>query len=322
MAKDICVCLDFLTDAHKEKITRVARAGGYTVHFFNQDQKEEAAACGKTAEILYAGSATLLRQCQQLKWFCCFTAGVDRYCQDPTLFANPECLLTNSNVFGVTISEHTVMVALMLLRRMPLLLEGTARRQWPAPVPIRSIIGCELTMLGTGQIGQKVAERFRALGAQTILGVNRSGRAVEGFDGVYPLNRLEEVLPRTEILVMALPSTEETRHILNRTRLALLPPEALVINVGRGTAIDPEALKEALESGRLAGAALDVTEPEPLPPDHPLWGTPNLIITPHVSGNTTLPYTCDANVDSFCHDLENYLAGRPLDHLVDRKRGY
>ena len=102
----------------------------------------------------------------------------------------------------------------------------------------------------------------------------------------------------------------------------MLPERAYVVNVGRGSAIDQEALAEALREGRLAGAALDVVTPEPLPADHPLWDCPNTIITPHVSGNMSLGLTCDIDVDMFCADLGRYAAGEPLRNLVDRRRGY
>ena len=121
---------------------------------------------------------------------------------------------------------------------------------------------------------------------------------------------------------MSLPGTAETIHILNRERIALLPRSAYVVNVGRGTAVEQEPLIEALNGGRLAGAALDVMDPEPLPPDHPLWEAKNLILTPHVSGNMTLGYTCDVNVEMFCADLLRYGRGEPLKNLVDRTRGY
>ena len=137
-----------------------------------------------------------------------------------------------------------------------------------------------------------------------------------------PIADLDAVLPQTKILIMGLPSTPETYHILNRERIALLSTDAIVINVGRGTAVEQAPLIEALNSGRLAGAALDVMDPEPLPKDDPLWDARNIILTPHVSGNMTLGYTCDRNVELFCADLRNYAAGRPLAGLVDRKRGY
>ena len=323
MSRDICVYLEFLTPAHKAQIEKAARETGFSVHFFDLDQFEEARACLQHCEVLYAHDMALLNAAPAaLKWYCCSFAGVDPYCKDPSIFANPDCVLTNSNVYGVTIAEHVVMVTLMLLRRMPEYEEVVRNRSWSNQLPIRSIRDNEFTILGTGNIGVNVADRVRGMGAAKITGLSRSGRPSADFDQVLPISRLDEVLPETKILVMALPSTPETENILSRERIALLPPEAYVINVGRGTALDQDALTEALNSRRLAGAALDVMVPEPLPPDHPLWNARNLILTPHVSGNMTLGYTCDVNVEMFCRDLANYAAGRPLVNLVDRTLGY
>ena len=161
------------------------------------------------------------------------------------------------------------------------------------------------------------------MGAKRIVGVRRSDKPGDlCYDEMYTFSQLDRVLPQTEILVMALPSTPETAGILSRERIALLPPDAIVVNVGRGTAVDQDALMEALNAGRIAGAALDVMVPEPLPADHPLWETKNLLLTTHISGNMSLGLTCDLDVELFCEDLENYAAGRPLERLVDRKRGY
>lgn len=322
MSGNICVYLDFLTDDHRAQIEETAARGGMRAAFFTSDQYEQALRFGQDAEVLYSNSPQLLKRCPNLKWYCCSNAGVDVYCQDPSLFPNETCVLTNSNVYGLTIAEHTVMVVLMLLRRMPEYEAWVAGHRWQGGLPIRSIHGIRAVLLGTGQIGQCVAERLRALGAAELVGVNRSGRPAAGFDRVYPVSELDALLPETELLIMAVPGTGETQRILSRERIALLPQKALVVNVGRGTAVDQQALMEALNAGRIAGAALDVADPEPLPEDHPLWETKNLILTPHVSGNMTLPYTCDRNVDSFCEDLENYMAGRPLAHLVNRALGY
>lgn len=321
--KTICVYQEFLTEAHKARIRDTAEALGFAPKFFRPDQFEEAKACLQDCEVLYAHHPELLRAAPaSLKWYCCSYAGVDPYCKDPSLFANPDCLLTNSSCYGVTIAEHVVMVLLMLLRRMPEYEEVVRNRGWSNQLPIRSIRDNTFTILGTGDIGVNVADRLRGLGAAKITGLSRSGRAQESFDKVLPIQRLDEVLPRTENLIMALPGTAETVHILNRARIALLPQGAFVVNVGRGTAIEQAPLVEALNAGHLGGAALDVMDPEPLPQDHPLWTAKNLILTPHVSGNMTLGYTCDQNVEMFCRDLENYAAGRPLASLIDRTRGY
>lgn len=322
--RKICIYLEFLTEDHKRRIRETAEAAGFTPCFFTLDQFEEARACLQDCEVLYAHSPDLLRSAPaSLKWYCCSYAGVDPYCKDPALFANPDCMLSNSSCYGVTIAEHVVMVVLMLLRRMPEYEEVVRNRSWSNQLPIRSIRDNEFTILGLGNIGFHVAQRLRGMGAARIVGLSRSGTARENvYDEVLPISALDEVLPRTKNLVMALPGTAETVHILNRERIALLPPGAYVVNVGRGTAIEQEPLIEALNSGRLGGAALDVMDPEPLPKDHPLWGAKNLVLTPHVSGNMTLGYTCDRNVEMFCQDLQNYAAGRRLTSLVDRARGY
>lgn len=326
MSRDICIFQDFLTDAHKAQIEAAAARAGFTPHFFTESQFEEAKAClqSNRCEVLYAQRPDLLRTAPaSLKWYCASSAGVDVYCADSTLFANPDCMLTNSNCYGVTIAEHVIMVLLMLLRHMPDYQEIVRNRGWENQLPIRSIRDGEFTLLGAGNIGVNVAERLRAMGAAKITALSRSGKSNEAaFDEVLPISELDGVLPKTKTLIMALPGTPETAGILSRERIALLPEDAYVINVGRGAAIDQEALIDALNGGKLAGAALDVMVPEPLPEDDPLWSAKNLILTPHISGNLTLGYTCDANVSLFCADLENYAAGRPLANLVDRKKGY
>lgn len=323
MSREICICQDFLTEAHRAKIRAAAAQAGFIPHFFTMAQFDEAKECLQHCEVLYGRSPELLRTAPAtLQWYCCSFAGVDPYCKDPSIFANPNCMLTNSNGYGVTIAEHVVMVILMLLRRMPEYEIVVRNQSWSNQLPIRSIRDNEFTLLGTGNIGVNTAERLRGMGAARITGLSRSGRAVEGFDEVYPISRLDEILPSVKVLIMSLPDTAETFHILNRARIALLPPDAYVVNVGRGTAIEQEPLVEALNEGRLAGAALDVMDPEPLPQGHPLWAAKNIILTPHVSGNMTLGYTRDINVEMFCADLLRYGRGEPLQNLVDRTRGY
>ena len=319
--KDIAVCANFITDAHRRQICGAADEAGFSVAFFEtQDALAEAIA---DFEVVYGYiPPALLPGAKSMRWLCSASAGVDHYLDD-ALWPHPDCLLSNSSgAYGPTISEHIVMLSLMLLRRMPEYQSALSRREWTCYTPIRSIAGSRVVMLGTGDIGSHTARRMKALGA-SVTGVCRSGRSGEpAFDRVLPLDGLDGVLPGADLLILALPATAETAGVLSRERLALLPPSAYVINVGRGSAIDQEALVEALQGGRLAGAALDVMVPEPLPADHPLWDCPNTILTPHVSGNMALGLTCDLDVELFCRDLAHYANREPLERLVDRARGY
>ncbi len=325
MSRDICVYQDFLTEAHRARITQAAQAAGFVPHFFTSEQFEEAKACLQRCEVLFAQAPELLRTAPAaLQWYSCSSAGADPYCKNDGIFANPDCLLTNaSGAYGVTIAEHILMVLLMLLRKMPEFEAVMNRRGWTGEKPVRSIYGSDITVLGAGNIGATFARRAKAIGAAKLTGVSRSGRRRdEVFDEMVSFDGLDGVLPNAHILVMALPGTPETIRILGRERIALLPADALVVNVGRGSAIDQDALTDALNSGRIAGAALDVMDPEPLPEDHPLRDAKNLILTPHVAGNMSLGYTADKTVEMFCENLANYPAGRPLNQLVDRARGY
>lgn len=328
----ICVCLEFLTDAHRIQIRQTAERLGFEVGFFDLTQKEEAREYLQNCEIFYGHTEDLVRSAPSgLKWYCCSFAGVEPYCKDPAIFANPDCLLSNTNCYGVTIAEHVVMIILMMLRSAPGYAQLIQNRVWSNHLPIRTFQGHEITtfqghevtLLGTGDIGNHAAQRLRAMGASHIIGLNRSGRVHNDlYDEVFSISQLDEVLPRTQILLMSLPSTPETYHIMDNRRLRLLPSDAYLVNVGRGTAIVQEDLIEVMNSGHLAGAALDVVMPEPLPKDNPLWSVERLLLTPHVAGNMAKGYTCDLNVSMFCEDLENYAAGRPLKQFVNRKQGY
>ncbi len=312
----------FFTPTHQAKMTAAAQKLGFQIDFYPDGHLPADKA--PAYEIIYGYCPPEeLKAASALRWLCSSTAGTDIY-NDRSVFPHPGVLLSNSSgAYGITISEHLIMVLLMLLRQMPEFEEVVRNRGWLRSLPMRSICGSTITVLGTGDIGTNFARRAKALGAKTVRGVRRSKKPCDpAFDEVHTLDGLDAVLPQTEILVMALPNTPETVGILSRQRIALLPEGAYVANVGRGSAVDQEALMDALNSGHLAGAALDVMVPEPLPADHPLWNTKNLLLTPHISGNMSLGITQDLDVDLFCEDLENYAAGRPLARLVDEKQGY
>ena len=321
MMRKIAVCIAFSDAAQRERITAAAENLGFHVDYF--DTAEDILPRIEEYEIIYGHPAPeIVTRAKNLKWLCSDFAGIEKYLPDG-VFSDPSCLLSNSSgAYGPTISEHIIMVLLMLLRRMPEYEADLSERKWSFYSPIRSITGSHFVLLGTGDIGSNTARRLKALGA-SVTGVCRSGKSDEpSFDRVLPLSELDRVLPTADALIMSLPATSETVGILSAERIALLPQHAYLINVGRGSAIDQDALVDALNNRAIAGAALDVMLPEPLPADHPLWDCPNTILTPHVSGNLSLGLTCELDIDMFLADLARYSEGKPLKNFVDRTKGY
>lgn len=318
--KKITVCMNRLCEHHREQILRAAEAAGYSVAFFeNADQAREAAA---ESEILLADGAALLPYAENLKWFCASFAGVDHLLRSPDL--KEDILLSNSSgAYGVTIAEHIIMVILMLLRRQMEYTEIVREHKWARNLPVRSIRGSRILILGTGDIGHEAAYRLRAFGPASIEGINRSGKGNDpAFDRIQSVEALDGLLPETDILIMCLPGTKESYHLMNAARLEKMQKHAMIVNVGRGQSLDQEALVSLLIENRLGGAALDVFETEPVPQNDPVWDCPGLLFTPHCSGNTSLGYTVDRIVDLFCEDFERYVRGLPLLRKVDRTLGY
>lgn len=324
MKRQLAAVCGFLTEAHRREIAQAAEACGFAASFYGSN--EEALPHLAETEVIYAaatgGGHKLAQAAPKLKWFCSISAGVDALLKDGVLPAG--CQVSNSaGAYGVTIAEHLVMMTIMLLRRYPEYDDKVRRKEWASNLPIRSILGSRITIAGTGDIGTRYAERLRPFQPAKITGVNRRGRKPSDvYDEIVTQDELDRVLPETDVLVLCLPGTAETKHILSKERIAKLPETSFVINVGRGSAVDEDALAEALNGGRLAGAALDVFATEPLPPDSPLWTTKNLVITPHCSGKMTLAYTRDRSVSMFCEDLANFVADKPLLRAVDVKLGY
>lgn len=320
--KKLAVLGDFLEPHHHAQIDSTAARCGFAADYY-PDGHVPAELAGQY-EVLYGmPDRAALRTFTSLKWFCGNFAGVDAYLDD-ALYPSPDVVLTNSSgAYGVTIAEHLIMVTLMLLRHASAYVLEAAAHRWGPVLPMRSIMGSTITVVGTGDIGTEFARRAKAMGAKSIRGVRRTMKPADpAFDSVHTHDQLESLLPDTDLLVLALPSTPDTIGFLSRRRIALLPKTAFVINVGRGSAIDQPALVDALNAGQLAGAALDVFVQEPIPDGDPIWDAKNLLLTPHVSGQLSLGYTRDKNVALFCEDLENYAADRPLARYVDRKIGY
>ena len=308
-----------MTDGQRERIRAAAERQGFEIRFFGSAGEDIGYL--NEAEVVFGHLPQTAKTSVNLKWMATPYAGVDQFLAEDA-FANPEAVLTNSSgAYGVTISEHIVMVLLDILRRQPEYRRIVAAHQWRRDLTVRSVKDSRITLLGTGDIGQEAARRLRAFEPGNLTGVNRSGRDPGGFDRILTADSWEQILPETDVLIISLPGTKEAFHLVGARQLALLPDGAVIINVGRGSVIDQEALLRELESGRLS-AALDVFEREPPAQDDPVWETPNLLITPHTAGNMTLSYTVEKTVKQFLENLENYCAGKPMKHVVDRKKGY
>lgn len=323
MAYQITVIGTAFDPGHIEKIHTCAQSLGCTVCFC----PDHNAALPRLSEtdILFgpsdARSPELVRCAGNLKWFASYYAGVDPLMAPGVL--RDDILLTNgSGAYGVTIAEHMIMVSLMLMRRMPEYQQFVKNREFRSDLVIGSLYGATVVICGTGDIGTQFAQRLRAFSPAKIIGINRTGHPVPGFDEVLPISQLDLVLPDADLLAMTLPGTIQTNGLLSRQRISAMKSTAFLINVGRGNCIDQDALIDALNAGTLAGAALDVFRTEPIPQQDPAWNTQNLLVTPHCSGKMTMQYTRDTLVESFCDNLRRFCTGQPLLHLVDPSLGY
>jgi phosphoglycerate dehydrogenase-like enzyme len=229
-------------------------------------------------------------------------------------------LLSNgSGAHGAAIAEYVVAALLAHYKRIPELLAAARDRTWREPFPMAELGSKTVAVIGLGDLGRSTARLLCAFGAR-VLGVRREGGPVAGVDEVVPAERLRDVLPRADAVVLATPLTERTRGMIGAAELALLPPHAYLVNVGRGPVVDEAALVAALRSGSLAGAALDVFDDEPLPPASPLWQVPNLLVSPHCSDATA--ETDGRALDGFLRNVERFRTGQPLAGLVEPGRGY
>lgn len=267
----------------------------------------------------------LLARCPRLSWVHSATAGVERLLTAQA--AERHITITNARgVFSEPIAEYTMMMILALVRRLPELLELQRERTWQ-PLPARELRQVTIGIVGLGSIGRTVARLATAFGARVIAtrrdpdhDAHGEEPIPDGIEQILPHDRLPELLSASDFVVLALPLTAETDKLMDARRLALMKPDAWLINIARGRLVDQGALVRALRSDKLGGAVLDTLWEEPLPPNSPLWGAPGLIITPHTSWSSGR--VLDRSIELFCDNLVRYREGRPLLNIVDPGAGY
>lgn len=274
------------------------RDAGHDVVLFNETAPIPTEHRDAEALVLWggggSGSAGVLRAMPgylpRLRWIQSLAAGPDNLLAAG--FPASVAITSGRHFHDRTVAEHAVALALGCVRRLPEAVRAMDAHQWRAelggaqplhdPARLTTLIDARTLVWGFGAIGRTTARLLTAVGAR-VRGVARSAGQRDGFE-VLAVSDIEGALPDTDLLVMVLPATPETRHALSAERLALLPQRAVVVNVGRGHTVDQEALAGALRSGAVGAAGIDVTDPEPLPPDSSLWGAPNLLLTPHAAG--------------------------------------
>ena len=245
------------------------------------------------------------------------SAGFDNYLAAGTLPAQT-VLASGVGAYGQAVSEHLFAMVLSLMKRLPAYRDGQRERAWADLGPVTTMRGANVVVLGTGDIGSHFAQLCQAMGAH-VTGVRRHlGSVPEGFESVHTMDELSNLLSSADVVASFLPSTDETRGMADAALFAAMKPGAYFANGGRGDLVDAAALDEALRSGHLGGAALDVTSPEPLPQDSPLWDAPNAFITPHVSGGFHLSTVLDNVVDIAAENLRHLAAGEPIRNAVAR----
>jgi phosphoglycerate dehydrogenase-like enzyme len=255
-----------------------------------------------------------------IRWVHCTGAGVDAWLH-PTPLPDGVLLTRTSESYGPPIAEWAVARALAYTQQLRALDEAQRAGQW-APRDIPLLAGSRVLVVGAGDIGTHCARAFRALGCH-VTGVSRSGTARHDGDAPSPFHAmarveaLAELLPEAQLIVVTLPLTRDTRGLLSRALLARCRG-AHLLNAGRGAVIDEGALPEALDAGWLAQASLDVFATEPLPADSPLWNNPRVVISPHISGLTTVP----GAVEGFLEALAQLERGAQPQWTVDQGRGY
>ncbi len=255
-----------------------------------------------------------------LQWVQLNSAGTNGYTDG--VLRNGVVLTNATGAYGLAISEHMLGMALLLQKKFHLYLRNQDKLVWKDEGNITSMHEATVLVVGLGDIGMEFARRCKAMGSK-VIGVRRVKRdKPDEVDEVHTLEALDDLLPAADIVALSLPSTKETLHLFDAGRFEKMKEGAILLNVGRGTAIDQDALCDALESGRLGGAGLDVTDPEPLPCDHRLWKAPNLFLTPHISGGYHLSETLERIVRLAAGNLECWLHGRPMASVVDFSTGY
>lgn len=253
-----------------------------------------------------------MQTAKNLQWLQASTVGVDRY---EGYVDTKKTLVSNSqNLFNKCMGEHTFAMMIAWSRALLLQRDSQNRHEWVLHEVPSDLFDKTVAVIGLGGIGTDVAKKCKAF-EMHVIGVRRNlGNKPDFVDELYSLNQIDEVLAKADFVILAVPLTEQTYHLINRETLKKMKPTAYLLNVARGEVVDTDALVEALQNKTIAAAGLDTVYPEPLPADHPLWSMENVFITPHRANAS--PTTNRFRFKFYYENLKRYLAGEPLKNQV------
>lgn len=331
---DVTVAMDFSDDIMNE-IRAVSPRLHVERHFPNVPDR-----VWTNTEVLYSlYNFPTPEQAPHLRWIQMHTAGIEHALKERIMLAEDVTITTASGIHVTQVAELTLSMMLAFIYRLPLLMEHKARAEWSddrdALFSQHELRGSTIGIVGYGSLGREIARLSRAFGMRVLAtkrqlmdSVEHEGYTETGTgdpegkipDRLYPPEALASMARECDFVVLTVPLTETTRHMVDERIFDAMKPTAYLINMARGGVVDEKALINALAADKIAGAGLDVFEEEPLPPGSPLWNLDNVIISPHVGGFSATLHRRAAGI--FIENLGRYLENRPLLNVFDRERGY
>ena len=306
-----------------ETLARIREAGGPDTEVMLAGSPGEAIELIGDAEVILGQiSPDLVVRATSLRWMQLAQAGADQYFTD-ALRVMPFELTSDKGLVGNQLAEQAFALLLALSRRVgQAVMDGPA--SWSHRMDYRpqtlELTGLTMGIVGFGGTGKAIARLATGFGMRCIAVDAEPVDATPDVPEVWRLDRLDELFRTSDVVASGLPLTSTTRGIFGARAFGLMKPTALLVNVTRGELVDGDALVEAMRTGAIAGAGLDVTPVEPLPADHPLWTTPNVLMTPHIAGGSQ--FRTPRLLDRFCRNLAHLRAGEPLEGVIDRTKGY
>lgn len=315
--KNILVVMP-VEEEHKKTLEQHAKGSKFIYSSYDKVTKEM---IQKANIIIGNVDPFYLKDAKNLEWLQLNSAGADKYVKEGVLKEN--VTLTNATgAYGPGVAEHMLAVLFSLQKKLHLYRDNQNQCRWQDEGAVMSLRGGTLLIVGLGDIGLYFARLMKNFGYHIVGIKRRLGQVPQDIDELYTMDDLDRLLPEADVVFSVLPDSDATRNIFNKERFEKMKNTAILLNAGRGSAVNTEDLCDALIQGEIYGAGLDVTDPEPLQTQHKLWNVQNAIITPHVAGDFHHPATLYRIVDIAAGNLQRFMDGEELMNIVDRKTGY